>query len=253
MIIFRPFWRRLAVWSALLLCPLAGAEPAPAGRDAVQARYRAAQQLARTGDPAQALRELIWCFDEGMTAVASFRGVRLSFLIRDFAQLAKRYPPAEDFMRQRCGEAELRMLGGEADGTQEFAAWCDGLGEEDRLLEAFGRIPAGDTRRRLFGNRAFRLLLRDRRYPEALESLPFDAMVRLLDATVARPTTVPTAAEASRRFAIGNFLDYIEVVAGAKKPELAAQLREKLKAFDDSPATRDELGKRLARAATSTP
>ena len=117
MIIFRPFWRRLAVWSALLLCPLAGAEPAPAGRDAVQARYRAAQQLARTGDPAQALRELIWCFDEGMTAVASFRGVRLSFLIRDFAQLAKRYPPAEDFMRQRCGEAELRMLGGEADGT----------------------------------------------------------------------------------------------------------------------------------------
>ncbi len=231
-----------------LLAPLGAAETTP-GREAVQARYRAAQQEARTGNPEQALRELVWCFDEGMVSEPAFRGVRLSFLIRDFAQLARRHPPAAEFMQRRCAEAEVRMLGGEQEATQEFAAWCESLGEETRLMEAFGRIPAGDARRRLFGLRVFRVLLQARRYEEALEVFPFSSMLRLLEAAAARPATTPVAAEAERRFAVGNCLDYIEAVAGAKQPESARQLREKLRAIDDSPETRSELEKRLARAA----
>lgn len=248
----RPFVPVVLVFWLGLPLSASGAE-ASAGREAVQARYRAAQQEARTGNPEQALRELVWCFDEGMVRESSFSGVRLSFLVGDFARLAQRHPPAEEFMRRRCTEAELRMFGGEAAATQEFAAWCGALGEEARLLEAFGRIPAGDPRRRLFGLRVFRSLLTARRYPEALEVLPFEAMLRLLGSNPTRADAPPGAADAARRFAVNNGLDYLEAVAGAKQMDQAAQLREKLKVLDDSPETRSELEKRLARAALPAP
>ncbi len=249
---FRPFLPCfLILWFGLATTG-AAAEPGP-GREAVQARYRAAQQEALTGDPAQALRELVWCFDEGMVRETSFSAVRLSFLVRDFAQLARKYPPAGEFMRRRADEAEMRLFGGERAAAQEFAAWCEALGDEPRLLEAFGRIPAGDMRRRRFGLQAFGVLRKARRYSEALEVLPYDSMIRLTGLNVSRPNLPAAAAETARRFAVGSYLDYIEVLAGANQTGEAGQLREKLKALDDSPATREELERRLARAALPAP
>src|SRR5215213_5011490 len=39
---------------------------APLSRNALAAKFRAARDLARAGQPALALRELIWCLDEGL-------------------------------------------------------------------------------------------------------------------------------------------------------------------------------------------
>jgi len=49
---------------------------APITHDIVEAHFTRARELARSGDTAAALKEYLWCFDEGMPRVSSYGGVR---------------------------------------------------------------------------------------------------------------------------------------------------------------------------------
>lgn len=144
------------------------------------------------------------------------------------------------------------MVLDQADRTAvaEFAALCAQLGDEDRLIAAFERLPRGDSRRAAFGLRAFRLLLPRQRYADALGAMPFRAMASLAQSSIDRPPPARDArsAESHRRFTVGSLLDYIEVLAGANELAHAEEMIAKLKAFDPSAETNARIEERLKRA-----
>lgn len=224
-------------------------------RDTVRARHDLGRTLAQKGDDAGALREFLWCFDEGMVKVSSFSGVRTSFLLGDLGRLAKRYPPAREALLERCTAAEQRALHDERDSrsVNEFASLCAELGDDTRMLGVFDSLPRDDPRRRGFGLRAFRVLLPQQRYADALRAMPPDSMFRLAELNLNRPPGMndPRALESSRRFTVTTMLDYIEALTGANEATHAEEMVAKLKTFDASEETHRKIEERLRRARTA--
>ena len=214
----------------------------------VQQRFAKGQEFARDGYGAQALKEYLWCFDEGMVAVPRYNGVRTSFLLDSIKRLANDYEPAQQAMLTHCAEAEKRLLAGDATAGLEFAAWCDALNDERRMMKTFDQLPPDDPRRRGFGMKAFRAFLSKRRYVDALSALPFDTMIRMAEAKLSMMASSPHASDESRDAAINEVLDYIEALAGAKQTAEADEMIAKLKAFDPSGTTRRDIERRVKRA-----
>jgi thiol-disulfide isomerase/thioredoxin len=224
-------------------------------RDTVKARHDLGRTLAQKGDDAGALREFLWCFDEGMVKVSSFAGVRTSFLLGDLGRLSKRYPPAREALLERCAAAEQRVLRDPRDtrSVTEFAALCAELGDDTRMLGVFDSLPRDDPRLRGFGLRAFRVLLPQQRYADALRAMPPDSMFRLVELNINRPPSMndPRVLESSRRFTVNTMLDYIETLAGANDATHAEEMVAKLKKFDESEETNRKIEERLLRARTA--
>lgn len=232
----------------VVTCLLSGSLPAAEiTADQVQERYTRAKQTVRNGSQAAALKELIWLFDEGMPAVPSFKGVRTSFLLSTFKELAQFYRPARDAMVARWIEAEARLLAGDAQAANEFAGWSDALGETKRMMAIFDQLPANDPRRRGFGTRAFRVLFPQRRYADALTAMPPDSMLRLADATLNRTSISARAAESSLRYSVNSMLDYIETLAGGNEMTAANLMAHKLRALDPGASTDRAIEARIKR------
>lgn len=241
-------WSLLAGLAALLAGPGPAAEPAFSAV-LVEQRFVKGQQFARDEFPAQALREFLWCFDEGMRAFPQFKGVRTGLLVEEIKKLADTYEPAQQAMMKRCDEAERRLLAGDPTAGVEFAAWCDALNDPKRLLRFFDQLPPDDPRRHGLGLQAFRIFLEKHRYADAVSALPYDAMTRLADTQIERVANSPQASPESRDFVTSSLLDYIEALAGASRSTEADEMIAKLKQFDPSGSTRREIDKRLKRAA----
>ena len=233
--------------------PNAEALAAAIDRTLVQERYDRGKELLRAGRQAEALNDFLWLYDVGMIAVPSFAGVRTSFLLSSIGQLAESYKPAREALLERCDEAEKRMLAepNNRRAGMEFAALCGSLKDDARLMKAFDALPEGDARRRNFGLRAFRILLPQQRYKDALSAMPFESMKRLVDMRASRLSAAAgnaRAAAVSLQLDIKSALDYIEVLAGAGELEQAKEMIGKLLEFDATPETERALAETLKRA-----
>jgi hypothetical protein len=228
----------------------------PLTQDSVQARYRRAQQLARTGDPAEALRELLWCYDTGMPPVTGFGGVRFSFLLSDIASLGKKYPPALAALRERCDQAERQLLASPTDfeAVQAFSALNKYLQDDARTIAIFDQLPAEDRRRTNLARSAFDTLRELQRYTDAAEGTTFALMQqrfemstaeRPLPAGIAQPERLRAV---QRNYAIGSAAKFVEVLAGSGQLQEARALAERVLAFDASAGTRELLQTHAARA-----
>ena len=236
----------------------AAAAPAsePLTQDKVQARYRRAQEMARTGDSAEALKELLWCFDTGMPAVTGFGGVRMSFLLSDLAKLGERYPAALDALRERRDAAEKRVLASESDfdATQTFSSINRTLKENARSIALLEQLPAGDRRRTTVAITAFEDLREVRRNADAGEGTTFAQMTRRFEMNIEeRPLPASTRdperlRKTQRDSAISSAAKNIEVLAGAADLAHAKELARKVLAFDASPETRNTLQQHATRA-----
>ncbi|WP_020209105.1 hypothetical protein [Gilvimarinus chinensis] len=91
-------------------------------------------------------------FDVSRDADDQF-GVRLSFALGDWAELAEVYPPAMEALRNRIEEHESTLLSGSGDfdTMMEYSAFNELLGEQGATVEVFRAI--------------------DERYPEQADSL----------------------------------------------------------------------------------
>src|SRR5688572_1360274 len=146
---------------------IARAEPQIVTEDGVQERYRNAQKLARDGKQAEALTEFLWCYDEGMVRVGSFRAVRSSFLVGEIGALAKSYPPAAEALRVRRDQAERGMIAGSRQASREYAALNHALGENAKNLALFDRLTPDDPQHRELGSRVYNELANAGRYKDA--------------------------------------------------------------------------------------
>ncbi len=106
-----------------------------------------ARELTRLGKHEEALKDLLWCFDEGAKGNPAFVGVRLSFLLSQIAELGKAYPPALDALRERRDAAKTRAMKTKGSSNYETAVmeWVSlnhSLGEDAANLELYDRLRA---------------------------------------------------------------------------------------------------------------
>ncbi len=228
----------------------------PVTQEAVQTRYQNAQKLARDGDPAEALKEFLWCYDEGMTRVSSFRGVRTSFLLNSIAELGEVYPAALEALRERRDQAFQRMLNSENDSraAMDFAALNRTLKEDANTLALFDQLPVEDSRRQKMAAMAYDHLVEAQRYSDAVLGRPYESLSSSFDAvTKERPLPESTPnieiiRKGMRKAAISTTVKNVEALAGAGDFEHARKLAAKLLAYDSSPETKALLQQHAARA-----
>jgi RNA polymerase sigma factor (sigma-70 family) len=228
----------------------------PITHDLVDARYKHAQELVRSEDSAGALKEFLWCYDEGMPRVTGYSGVRNSFLLDSIAKLGEKYPPALEALRERRDQAQQRMLSSEndPDATQDFAALNRELHEDQNTLAAFDQLPVGDPRRQTMAIVVYDQLVNAQRYNDALLGRPYESMSAMFEMTMKERPLPPTISnpemvrKTQRDHLINSTANGIEALAGSGDLVHAQSLAGRLLAYDSSPETRALLLQHLARA-----
>lgn len=233
----------------------AGDKEPPVTADLVQTRYQRARELARSGQREAALREFLWCLDVGMRRISLPTGRRTGVIL-EIGQLGREYPEALTALRARRDQMETRVRASESDldAVSELAAFNRTLGENDRTIELYDRLPAGDSRRRGLASGAFESLVDSQRYTDAVEgrsygsmSSTFEAMIQVRPETAALPNA-DAIRKAARDGTIKGTAMNIEVLAGAGDLEHARGMIERLLAYDGSDETRAAVQAHLERA-----
>lgn len=224
------------------------------GRDA-RLRQRLATALVRKGRFDDALREYLWCFDEGLKRNLFFSATQREELLANLVRLAERHPPALAALHERRDAAEQALLAGRDDAhtARNLAALAVQLREEPRLLGVFDRLPAASKARRILVESVFDQLVDAGRWRELGDLLdPLASFQYRL--TLARtgggcaccaihaprgPGTLAVFAARAARSAAA--------LAALDRPADARRVIDDLLKFDDSPATRAPLLEHLTR------
>jgi thiol-disulfide isomerase/thioredoxin len=216
----------------------------------VEARYKLAQGESRAGNRAAALADFLWCFDEGMIAVRSYAGVRLSFLLGEIDRLGTK--EARAALLERRDAAEQRMLADFADrqAATDFAALTVTVKDTDRMVAVFDMMPPGDPRRSSMGHRLYQRFIELKRYPDAVEVMRYEQLKAQFESFQSMPNPKGDARleEAHRRLVITTALNAIEALAGAEQISFAQEFRDALLKYDYTDATIKALKERLQRA-----
>jgi RNA polymerase sigma factor (sigma-70 family) len=221
----------------------------------VTRRLRLAQQLMETGDPAAALRELIWCYDVGMPRFSGMSGLRGTLPLL-FARLGERYPPAiEELGRRRDKARELYLAEPEDAGAlRTYAGFNHALKNDAENVALLDRLPPGDPRRRPLLNVTRDHLIELRRYREASEGRSYGSIsshfeIFIQERPLPADTPNPGQARIAARTAVVNtVVKDIEMLAGSGDVIHARELARRLLAYDNSEATRALIQQHAARA-----
>lgn len=225
-----------------------------AGRDP-RLRERLATALVRKGCYDDALREYLWCFDEGLKRSVFFSATQREQLLTNLVRLAERHPPALAALHERRDAAEQALLAGRDDAhtARNLAALAVQLREEARLLGVFDRLPKDSKARKILVETVFDALVDAGRWAELADLLdPLASFQYRL--TVARtgggcaccaihaprgPGTLGLLAARAARSAAA--------LAACARPDDARRVLDELLKFDDSPDTRRTLIEHLTR------
>lgn len=222
----------------------------------VQARFKAARELAAAGKSAEALGEMLWCLDEGMVKVSNLSGIRASMLSTELQKLAKTFPPAAAALRERRDAAERTLADApkERQPAADFALLNQTLDEVDRTLATFDRLSPGDERRAHLANpQVMSRLVEGQRYAEVLEVYPYGRMSSMLSTSMRMPNVTghPDPEGGLRRYREGvlqTSARNLEVLLGAGDVKNAGVFAQQVLLFDDTPETRALLERHATRA-----
>ena len=228
----------------------------PITRDQVESRYKNAQELARRGDSAAALKEFLWCFDEGMQKISGYTGVRTSFLLSSIAKLGDEYPVALTALRERRDKAAQQMLNSanDSDAATDFAAINRAVNEDQITLTMFDQLPTEDPRRQTLASVAYDQLIEAQRYEDAILGRPYAKLSTTFELMAKErplPANTPNAEmirNAQRKSLINLTARNVEALAGAGEIEHARTLAQRLLGTDNSPATKALLQQHVVRA-----
>ncbi len=222
-------------------------------------RYQRAIALTKEGSHEAALREFLWCYDEGTVKAQASHGIRLGML-SGLGELAAKYPPAAAALRARRDAALKRM---EADplnhnAAMEFSAVNKALKEDHQTTALYDSLRPNDPRRAILAANAYDNLIENRRYADAAQITSYARMTARFEGLMAaqiRPASgaLPEAesaarAERVRQSLVKSTVKDIEVLAGIGALDDARTLAAKLIGFDDSPDTREAIKKQTTRA-----
>jgi tetratricopeptide (TPR) repeat protein len=193
----------------------------------------------------EALKELLWCFDEGMKGIGQFAGVRATFLLAEIARLGE---PGREALRERRDRTQIAMNGpavARREAALDWVALNRALGEQNKIIEFFEQLPPDDHRRPLLQRDVYILLAAAQRYADALKLLPYD---QIDPAYLTRSAEASTQVKGSLAAVVRIRAREVEVLAGAGQIDDARALAEKLLEIDNSPPARETLLQSLRRA-----
>lgn len=218
-------------------------------RSQIDTRYKLARTLAEQHKEAEALKEFLWLFDDGMKQVGEFSGVRVSFLLSDLARLGASYPPAMDALRQRRDAAKKSFLATPepTDSRNDLPYLNRCLSEDGATLELFDQLPKDSQGRKTLHQFILRELVTRRRYDEAVEIRPLKTFLKE-DSHWESRINDPESGPVFRSLYIKNCVQEIEALAGAGILEDAAVLIKKALAVDATQETKDLMKAHLIRA-----
>jgi RNA polymerase sigma factor (sigma-70 family) len=222
----------------------------------VTARFKRAQTLIlENGDPAEALREFLWCYDVEMPRISGMSGVRSTAPML-LAKLGERYPPALEALRERRDKAKERSSKNEKDfeAVMEFGSINRALNDDAANVALYDQLPQGDRRRSTLAFSSRNYLVEKQRYADAVAGLSYGQMSSSFERTARESPIVPSGSNAGeyrapgRDYVIAETAKSIEVLAGAGDLANARSLAQRLLAYDNSEATRALIQKHAARA-----
>lgn len=221
------------------------------------ARQTAADNQVKEGKFAEALKNYLWCYDEGTKHSPSYSGVRDSFLLMQMASLAAKYPPAREALIARREAVETSLLAntsGNPMASFSLVQLNQYLGEPDRTLSLFDQLPAKSPARGQLVSYAMEQFNNASRYQDIVDSArpetSFDqaiAMAKLVPVTEDDKNS-QTRADIMRRSAVDAGGRALEALAAVGQTERANALADKILKFDKTPETRGELLRHAARA-----
>jgi len=191
-----------------------------------------------------------------MVQVASFTGVRLSYLLSSIADLARDYPPALAALEERRDQAQALFLGGNSDRkvASELNALNRALKEDAKTLALYDQLPADDSRRKMLGRALHQQLIAAQRYADALSAEPFTVMKKMWPGIMAieqqpRPANQPAQfRQMDHEYCIRWIATRLEVLAGAGQLDDARELLATALAYDSSAEARTHYQEQLSRA-----
>jgi thiol-disulfide isomerase/thioredoxin len=231
------------------VAPASDGEPEEA-----QPHFDLAKKLIVAGKSEEALKELLWCWDEGKKD-PEFARMRTSMVPRELGRLARDYPPAREAILARRDQSRERALANKGGTTviQELIGLNKELRMEEDTLVVFDQLPQDDRRRVTIAIYTFELLVEKKRYNDALLFYRPESTMMLLESTKSRIKKTAEiagdeAAAASVRFAIARAAKTMECLAGAGRLAEARELAGRVLAFDGSESSREILRTHVTRA-----
>lgn len=202
----------------------------------VSERIVEAQRQVKTGDSAELLRELLWCYDEGHRRLGAAQATwAIGRLFAALAELGARHPPALAALRQRAEALRQQVLGpGGEDFASELAAAAKALKDDALPPDSKARPNLSN-----YGGDAFLAL---KRYGDIYHKSTFQVANAVLEG--------PRGMKITPRPAIiaGIAGKNLEIMAGAGAVDEARTFLRRVLALDDSEATRAILRQHLERA-----
>ena len=229
------------------------------GKNDPMQRMRYADALAEKGRNAAALKEYLWCLDEGNQNMQGFYGVRLSFLLSNIIRLGQQYPPALAALKQRRDTCSRRTASAVPPPqtsrrilppTTKTSADRPILWPYTTELEAKQSLAVTSLYRSISP-----LLLEQKRYTDLIQG--GGNYAAQLDMEIATFKMMSGNAQMKLDKETKNILmrqsvntggGFYEALLGTDKTAEADALRDKLLAFDASAATYAELMRHAVRA-----
>lgn len=227
----------------------------PVTPELLNRRFKQAQELARGGgDPAEALRELLWCYDVGMPRFSNMSAARVA-AVSLFGEIGTRHSPALEALRVRRDQAREALLADEHNlyAIVEFTKANVVLKDEPLTVALLEQLPTGDPRRKALARGVFDYLVEAKRYGTALEGQNFPLVMATLKglSTGIGSASGAEEGEAQRNYRaqiVTSTAKAIEALVGSGETASARVLTERLLAYDGADSTRTLIQKHAERA-----
>lgn len=228
----------------------------PITQSYVEARYKKARELAKAGNHAEALKELLWCYDEGMPRIPSYSGVRHSFLLSEIVKLSASYPPALAALQNRRDKAYQQLIAnaGDAEAIAGFSNLNRVLNDSGRTLQFYDQLAPDSPGKQTAGLYIYDELASAGRYKEAVQARPYRQMLSFFEDIAEVPKSALTGPDAEKIRAMNRThttklgAGFVEVLAGSGQLEDARDLAEIITAYDSSPEAKSALNAAATKA-----
>ena len=228
--------------------------------EVIRERHARARDFAERGAWQEALADYLWCFDEAF--------LRSPGLIKNFAQLAKVYPPAAAEIQVRMQSAEVRARHDptDTDALEDFITLDSALNQGARSFAFHDELRVTDERRLRIARALASAFIAQKRYADVSAVVPkYEPTIKDLEARLnlqgaAAPANQPAPQNEQQRIAvqrartaqlkasIDSASVAMEVLAGLGDSKRARLLAEKILLLDPSPENRAAVAARLERA-----
>jgi hypothetical protein len=207
-------------------------------KDKAKAALDAARKLASQGKFKASLQKHIWFHNHALNVCESYYGIRLSFALADWMDLAGKYPPALSALKRIRDEKTKRLLAGKTDRSlfHDVESINERLNKPTATVDLFKRIDKTNER---FATSIYDLadeaIIAAGEYTLARKHLGnpdrrFEIAQRNFEEGMQFAKTSPCKAASRRAFKTifaGDLVRLITVLHNAGEPRAAKQLQSK--------------------------